>query len=82
MARFYNKKYSLVGLAAVAVVGGAYLVYKTFPHLTESESKEDKIPINFDELSDEELKSLLAQKQISAPEDSTREDLLSLAKSL
>lgn len=56
MARF-NKRYSLAGLAAVALVGAGYLVYKTFPHLTEKESPEEKVDV--ETLNDEELKQWL-----------------------
>lgn len=78
-----RKHYSLAALATLAVVGGAYLVLKTFPHLTEFTEKTQKEPVpDFDSLNDEELKKWLSEKKISVPEDSSREALLSLAKSL
>lgn len=57
----YNKRYSLAALAAVAFVGAGYLVYKTFPHLTESESEEK---VDVETLNDEELKQWLLKVSI------------------
>lgn len=77
---YSRKNISIASLAALAVVGGAYLILKTFPHLTESQ--EPKKTINFEELSEDELKSWLSERKVSVPEDSTKESLVSLAKSL
>lgn len=66
----FNRKH-LIGLITVTVVSGISYYY-----LNKSTPKE----IEFDSLSDEEIKEYLTSKEISVPEEATRESLILLAK--
>jgi spermidine/putrescine-binding protein len=71
-----SRKSSALGLAAAAAITaiGYYFLY------TGSAQKEEAQRVNFDELSDDEIKSWLEKSEISVPEDATRESLIILAK--